>query len=258
MAGRTTTGPQDTPDDATVDTVIQTGSSTIRRNVDDGEATVIRINPGYVADNLTDEHGDLNSDLAETTRLPIPRTAGTEEPTRPAGSGHSRFRATRNPPMTSEKDRLDVHGDHARQATANDEDAQTWINPDSTEGTAITNLFRRLKAVEEPDGAWPGADVVDVLNVWLPSIGLHPDDDPDQAVQRLRTRPHPWTVFGLRTNDGDSETLIAAVAAGEIDCLDTDSGDEGGYQRVAESVVAADPEEAEHKAYELFEADCDD
>ncbi len=160
--------------------------------------------------------------------------------------------------MTSEKGCLDVHSEHGRQAKANDEDAQTWINPDSTESTALLTLFRRLKAVEEPDGSWPGADVVDELTVWLPSIGLHPDDDPDQALQRLRTRPHPWTVFGLRNNDRASETLIAAVAAGEITCLDTNPGDEGSYQRVAESVVAADPDEAERKAYELFKAARDD
>ncbi|GAA2782956.1 hypothetical protein [Saccharopolyspora taberi] len=150
--------------------------------------------------------------------------------------------------MTSDKDWLGAHG----------EDAQTWIDPDSTEGAKIINLFRQLKAIEEPDGNWPGADVVDELNVWLTSIGLHPDDDPDQAVQRLRTRPHAWTVVGLRDNDAEGETLIAAVFAGEISCRDTDPGDEGGYQRVAESVVAADPDEAEVKAYELFEAARDD
>ncbi|GAB3289164.1 hypothetical protein [Parasphingorhabdus pacifica] len=131
---------------------------------------------------------------------------------------------------------------------------ETWINPDSTEGAAITTLLRQLKAVEHGDGSWPGADVVDRLNAWLTSIGLHPDEDPDQAVRRLRKCPHSWTVYGLRDNDHDGETLIIGVVAGDVNCSDTDSGEEGGYQRVAESVVADDPDEAERRAYELFVA----
>ena len=128
-----------------------------------------------------------------------------------------------------------------------------WVNPGTAEGAAIITLFRRLKAVEEGDGAWPGAEVVDELNSWLISIGLHPDDSPDQAVRTLRTRARPWTVFGLRDNGADGDTLIAAVVAGELTCSDTDPGEEGGYQRVAESVVATSPDEAERKAVALFE-----
>lgn len=95
--------------------------------------------------------------------------------------------------------------------------------------------------------------MVDELTARLVSVGLRPDDDPEKAVQRLRTRPHAWTVFGLRDNDTEGETLISAAVAGEVNCRAIDPGDEGGYQRVAESVVAADPDEAEGKAYELFE-----
>lgn len=135
---------------------------------------------------------------------------------------------------------------------------EIWVNPDTAEGAVIITLFRRLKGVEEGDGSWPGADVVDQLNAWLMSIGLHPDDDPDQAVRRLRTRPRPWTVFGLRDNDSDGEILITAVTAGDVSCLDSDFGEEGGYQRVAESVIAANADDAERKAYELFEAARDD
>lgn len=54
------------------------------------------------------------------------------------------------------------------------------------------------------------------------------------------------------------QARLHAVVAGEINCRDTDPSDEGGYQRVAESIVSADPDEAEGKAYELFEAAHDD
>ncbi|WP_406690345.1 hypothetical protein REH65_31240 [Saccharopolyspora sp. ID03-671] len=128
-----------------------------------------------------------------------------------------------------------------------------WINPDTPEGAVILALFRRLKGVEKSDGSWPGSDVADELTDWLARIGLHPDDDPDQAVRHLRTRPRTWTVFGLRDNDADGETLIAAVVAGEITCRDTAPGEEGGYQRVALSVVATGPDEAERRAFQLFE-----
>jgi len=47
--------------------------------------------------------------------------------------------------------------------------------PQSTEGrgrsTTTDDLFARIKQVEQPDGGWPGADVVDVLCEWFTSLG---------------------------------------------------------------------------------------
>lgn len=150
-----------------------------------------------------------------------------------------------------------MNSKNVQEDTVSTADSEIWIDPDSTAGAAIINLLRQLKRIEHGDGSWPGGDVVDELNLWLLSIGLHPEDDPEQAVQRLRRQPHPWTVFGLRDNDA-GEILIAAVAAGEVQCRDSESGEEGGYQRVAEHVVAADAGEAERRVCELFEAACDD
>jgi hypothetical protein len=36
---------------------------------------------------------------------------------------------------------------------------------------AISVLYARIKAIEEPDGSWPGGDVVDVLTEWFASRG---------------------------------------------------------------------------------------
>lgn len=141
-----------------------------------------------------------------------------------------------------------------RDNTPGETAAVPWINPDSTEGAAIIDLLRRLKEIEHAHGSWPGGDVVHALDVWLSNIGLHPEDDPDDAMRHLRTRPRAWTVFGLHDTGDDGDTLIAAVVAGDIPTSDTDPGSEGDYQRVAESVIATDANEAARTAYEMFEA----
>ncbi|WP_139183071.1 hypothetical protein [Actinopolyspora xinjiangensis] len=127
------------------------------------------------------------------------------------------------------------------------------------EGAAIFGLFRRIKVlVEEPDGSWPGGDLVEVLNEWLADVGLDPDEELDNARSRLETMAETkealWTVAGLRNQASPGETLIAAVFAGQHFCRDSEPGDEGGYQRVVDTVTAEDADEAERLAYELFES----
>lgn len=41
--------------------------------------------------------------------------------------------------------------------------------------TAIMNLFRNIKIVEDSDGSWPGDDVVDVLAAWFAGLGIDVD-----------------------------------------------------------------------------------
>ena len=59
-------------------------------------------------------------------------------------------------------------------------------------------------------------------------------------------------MFALRDNDSPGSTEIAGVVLGERNCVDSDPG--GDRQRVAESVIARDADEAERLAYELFES----
>ncbi len=63
------------------------------------------------------------------------------------------------------------------------------IDPETAEGRAILRLFKELKLLETPDGSWPGADVVDVLNTWLCSAGIHPAEESADAIRRLRFAP---------------------------------------------------------------------
>lgn len=37
---------------------------------------------------------------------------------------------------------------------------------------AILDLIAQLRAVEDPDGSWPGADVVEILLDWIHHLGL--------------------------------------------------------------------------------------
>ncbi|WP_017972423.1 hypothetical protein [Actinopolyspora halophila] len=141
-----------------------------------------------------------------------------------------------------------------KQTSPEEQAPQPVLNPDTAEGAAIAELYRRLKTVvEEPDGSWPGGDVVNELNQWLAGLGLHPDDEAEDALARLREQPRTWTVLGLRDNDTPGKTLIAGVLPGQIVCQDTDPRDKGGYERVGEVVTAADPEVAEWLGYRKFE-----
>lgn len=45
------------------------------------------------------------------------------------------------------------------------------------------DLYRRIKEIEEPDGSWPGGDVVDVLDRWLRDNGI----DPETGLDELHT-----------------------------------------------------------------------
>jgi hypothetical protein len=55
-------------------------------------------------------------------------------------------------------------------------------------GQAILGLFRQIKEqVEEPDGDWPGADVVDTLTAWFTSLGLDPDKPAGEQAGSVAT-----------------------------------------------------------------------
>lgn len=62
--------------------------------------------------------------------------------------------------------------------------------PTSGEGVAVVDataldLLRRIKSLEQPDGSWPGAEIVALLCDWFTDHGI----DPDQPVTRSPSTP---------------------------------------------------------------------
>lgn len=68
----------------------------------------------------------------------------------------------------------------------------------------VTDLLRRIKEVERPDGSWPGADVVPILCEWFTELGYDinvpveddDEDDDDRTCARCGD-----SVQTLSTND---------------------------------------------------------
>lgn len=59
-----------------------------------------------------------------------------------------------------------------------------------TSQAAVLELFARIKAIEEPDGGWPGSDTVDVLTGWFAEFGIDVEDDPAVAARALELPAH--------------------------------------------------------------------
>ncbi|GHC88507.1 hypothetical protein [Streptomyces flavofungini] len=51
----------------------------------------------------------------------------------------------------------------------------TKPNPATLEGKAVIDLHSHLRHLEARTGEWPGADVVDILDVWLDRFDFFPD-----------------------------------------------------------------------------------
>lgn len=49
----------------------------------------------------------------------------------------------------------------------------------------VLDLFRRIKSVEQPDGSWPGAEVVPLLCAWFVAHGIDPDQPLSTLAERL-------------------------------------------------------------------------
>jgi hypothetical protein len=95
-------------------------------------------------------------------------------------------------------------------------------------GQAILELFTTIKQrVEQEDGNWPGAEVVDVLSEWLRGIGIDPDA-PAQALPppappacaHERVTAEFVTVLRVvvtrrRTGDGPVEEITDVVYSDE-------------------------------------------
>jgi len=131
--------------------------------------------------------------------------------------------------------------------------SRPWINPVSSEGTKILQLFAQLKdlADEDSEGNWTAGNVVDYLRTWFPTMGIGIYDTYDSVVEHLMGGLRPHTVFGLRDNHTPGTTLISAVAVGEITGAHRRS--QGRWERVTTCVLATDADHAEVLAYVLFE-----
>jgi hypothetical protein len=132
-----------------------------------------------------------------------------------------------------------------------------WINPDCHEGTKILQLLARLKDIEASDGGWNGGDAVEILVEWFAEMGIDTDLPVIVNRENLSSGQRPYTVFGLQGGDAEGNTLIAGVALGEIAAVDQ-SAESGDYERVMQSVMAANAMDAEALAQELFLRDRDD
>lgn len=49
---------------------------------------------------------------------------------------------------------------------------------DQAKRDVAANLLGRIKRIEEPDGSWPGSEVVDVLTAWFTDLGIDIEGDP--------------------------------------------------------------------------------
>lgn len=85
------------------------------------------------------------------------------------------------------------------------EDGPLLLDVDQPAVRAIVALFVELKAGEDPDGGWNGADTVDVLTCWLERIGI----DPTSSLDRIDARvARDFAVARLAH-------VVAAAPAGE-------------------------------------------
>lgn len=83
----------------------------------------------------------------------------------------------------------------------------------------VLDLFRRIKAIEQFDGSWPGADVVDILNAWFAEHQLNPDDpapdDEDDDAEHIYRRTVTVETSCLwPLDDADLDAAIAASITG--------------------------------------------
>ena len=54
------------------------------------------------------------------------------------------------------------------------------------------NLLKRIKQIEQSDGGWPGADVVDILTSWFTDLGFDIEaDEPEQPDREDNPPPRP-------------------------------------------------------------------
>jgi hypothetical protein len=102
---------------------------------------------------------DMTAPDVPQPRFPIDRA------TDPSPGGSSSLPATAVPTATAA-------GDPPTHETNTDHAATAAFEPAPA---AVLNLLRRIKALEEPDGSWPGADVVDAVTEWFATFGISPD-----------------------------------------------------------------------------------
>lgn len=62
--------------------------------------------------------------------------------------------------------------------------------PDTSAAAAALTLFARIKSLEESDGGWPGADVVDELTAFFGEFGIDVEADLAAAARSLRMPAH--------------------------------------------------------------------
>ncbi|MFB7836016.1 hypothetical protein [Streptomyces sp. NPDC056056] len=78
-------------------------------------------------------------------------------------------------------------------------------DPTNPEGKAIADLFDDVKAIEDADGSWDGADVVDLLTGWFTRLGINVKGPSHQAG------PIKPTAISPDATAGEITQLLLAV-----------------------------------------------
>jgi len=81
-------------------------------------------------------------------------------------------------------------------------DGPLILDVDQTAVRAVLTLFTQLKAVEDGDGSWNGADVVAIVSAWFARLGIDPDRAVDQLDSRVFTAGAAFGPADSRHADG--------------------------------------------------------
>ncbi|MFE0775588.1 hypothetical protein [Streptomyces sp. NPDC058861] len=69
-------------------------------------------------------------------------------------------------------------------------------DPTTPEGNAIADLFDDVKAIEDADGSWDGADIVNLLTDWFTGLGINVKGPSNQAGPIKPTAISPDATAG--------------------------------------------------------------
>lgn len=105
------------------------------------------------------------------------------------------------------------------------------VPPTTHPAAAVLRLFARIKSLEESDGGWPGADVVDELTAFFDEFGIDLEADPAAAARSLRMTAHlgaaltaPYLREGkfdihLHTENPDAAVILRSFLSALVHAL---------------------------------------
>ena len=94
----------------------------------------------------------------------------------------------------------------------------TPVRPSCPASRAILQLFSMTKTVELRDGSWPGADVVDVLIQWFPTVGIDPALSSDAAGSASFSGRHATRAVTVYFTGVDEDDALSGLP---YDCYES-------------------------------------